>query len=376
MASKTLARGMGTFRKTCPCPKPTRCPHPYVIRYRDAQGKQREEGGYSTQDEAKDRLIKLHGEKRTTPADVAEQRRELGDMRFEEFATEWLQQQRHLADGSHRVVKPSLNNWLIPRLGSRRMNTFTPRVTEKFLLDLEREKTSDSVQHRSFQTLRSVLKAAERQGATVCNAMEGVVPPKYIPDRVVVPSLEEIRLARGSDDEIRLLVDIMSGCGLRTAEACAVNINNIVADDVYRITEQIHNKSGDPAPLKHRAKGDFREVPLPAKTRLAILGYAEKHGMDEHGFLLRTSNNNYWTNGITSYRWNKARKNTGISANLRLYSMRHYFASNCLSNNIPITDVAEWMGHSSIEITFKTYRFLMPGSISKAAKILDSGLAA
>lgn len=29
-----------------------------------------------------------------------------------------------------------------------------------------------------------------------------------------------------------------------------------------------------------------------------------------------------------------------------LYGLRHFFASNCLGNGIPITDVAEWMGHA------------------------------
>ncbi|MFJ8046453.1 tyrosine-type recombinase/integrase [Streptomyces luteogriseus] len=52
-----------------------------------------------------------------------------------------------------------------------------------------------------------------------------------------------------------------------------------------------------------------------------------------------------------------------------VYGFRHYFASNALGNGIPITDVAEWMGHKSIEETYRTYRHLMPGSITKAACI-------
>ncbi|CAM5429287.1 site-specific integrase [Streptomyces hirsutus] len=32
------------------------------------------------------------------------------------------------------------------------------------------------------------------------------------------------------------------------------------------------------------------------------------------------------------------------------------------------------MGHKSIEETYRTYRHLMPGSIAKAARILDAGL--
>ncbi|WP_241965482.1 hypothetical protein [Streptomyces sp. MH60] len=39
-----------------------------------------------------------------------------------------------------------------------------------------------------------------------------------------------------------------------------------------------------------------------------------------------------------------------------------------------MTDVAEWMGHKSIEETCRTYRHLMPGSITKAARILDASL--
>ncbi|MGW2206107.1 tyrosine-type recombinase/integrase [Streptomyces sp. NPDC001774] len=49
---------------------------------------------------------------------------------------------------------------------------------------------------------------------------------------------------------------------------------------------------------------------------------------------------------------------------------RHYFASNALGSGIPMTDVAEWMGHKPIEETYSTYRHLMPRSITKAARIL------
>ncbi|MEV7612018.1 hypothetical protein [Streptomyces sp. NPDC089799] len=59
-----------------------------------------------------------------------------------------------------------------------------------------------------------------------------------------------------------------------------------------------------------------------------------------------------------------------------LYGFCHFFASNCLAHRIPITDVAEWMGHTNLEITFKTYRHLMPGTIGQAAKILNANLAA
>ncbi|MGW8354530.1 hypothetical protein [Streptomyces wedmorensis] len=57
-----------------------------------------------------------------------------------------------------------------------------------------------------------------------------------------------------------------------------------------------------------------------------------------------------------------------------MYGFRHYFASNALGSGIPVTDVAEWTRHRSIEETSRTHRHLMPDGITKADRILDTGL--
>ncbi|RLU89185.1 hypothetical protein CTZ27_22325 [Streptomyces griseocarneus] len=105
-----------------------------------------------------------------------------------------------------------------------------------------------------------------------------------------------------------------------------------------------------------------------------MLLYQEDFGTDPDGYLLRAQRSPCWGHSTLEYRWAQARKRAGITRKLPPYSVRHYFASNCLSRGIPITDVAEWMGHSSIQSTFKIYRHLMPASIGRAARILDEGL--
>jgi hypothetical protein len=62
----------------------------------------------------------------------------------------------------------------------------------------------------------------------------------------------------------------MSGCGLRNGEAAAVNLKNIVADDVYRITEQVNQTTKTYGRLKHRKVGEYRDVPLPARIKETI----------------------------------------------------------------------------------------------------------
>ncbi|MEU1864049.1 hypothetical protein [Streptomyces gardneri] len=96
--ARQLARGMGSFFKDCVCAKPTHCPHPYSIRFRDARGKQREESGYGTQDDAIERLTQLYAEKKTTVPSVAVARRELGQLTIEEYAKRWRPRQRRMTD--------------------------------------------------------------------------------------------------------------------------------------------------------------------------------------------------------------------------------------------------------------------------------------
>ncbi|MFE1241310.1 hypothetical protein [Streptomyces tendae] len=48
---------------------------------------------------------------------------------------------------------------------------------------------------------------------------------------------------------------------MRNGEAFTVNLNNIVADDVYRITEQVNRTTCQYERLKHRKAGEYRDVP-------------------------------------------------------------------------------------------------------------------
>lgn len=372
---RQLARGMGSFFKDCDCAKPTRCPHPYTIRFRDALGKQREETGYGTQDGAIERLTQLYAEKKRTAPSVAEARRELGQQTVEEYAKQWRPRQRRMTEystGEH--VDSSINVHIIPRLGSRKLNSVTPITVERFLDELEVDGVGRGNQVNIFRTLKAILRDAYGKGAMVDDPAKGVQEPEYVREKVVIPSLPYVKKALAVADELLALeIVMMAGCGLRNGEARAVNVNNVVADDVYRVHEQIHSNTHKPAKLKHRKAGEFREVPLPRSVREAMERYEEKHGTTKEGYLLRGPSG-YYTEPMERRRVQKLFKELPAEDGVGMYSFRHYFASNALGNGIPITDVAEWMGHKSIEETYRTYRHLMPGSITKAARILDAGL--
>ncbi|MEU3403592.1 tyrosine-type recombinase/integrase [Streptomyces sp. NPDC006670] len=260
------------------------------------------------------------------------------------------------------------------------MDTFDHKAVDEFVRYMEAHGVGSAAQSNAFDKLATILLDAHRLGIYEVSPVVGVQHPQYSPGRAVIPTASQLASLRDQgDDSFRLFVELMSGCGLRNGEAAAVNINNIVANDAYRVTEQVNQTTKDYGPIKHRKEDEYRDVPLPHQVRQTIEWHAEKHGTID-GYLLRHPKDK--TQAFQPYffqnQWQRLRKAQALDIpdGMVIYGMRHFFASNCLSHGIAITDVAEWMGHRSIEITFKTYRHLMPGTLGQAAKLLDLGLAA
>ncbi|MEU6229238.1 tyrosine-type recombinase/integrase [Streptomyces sp. NPDC047042] len=342
-----------------------------------------QESGFATQEKAIGRLTKIYNAKRETGPQgrpKAERIAAYGAMRFTEYATEWKAAQRDLGPASARHLDSLLQHHLFPALGSRRMDTFDHKVVEDFLQTLEQNGVGLATQSNAFDRLKAVLLDAQRLGLFDESPLTGVKAPRYNPERAVIPTAEQLRLIRtAGDDAFTLIVSLMSGCGLRNGEAAAVNLRNIVAEDVYRITEQVNQTTGQYAPLKHRRPNDYRDVPLPDRVKKTIEWYADKHGTVD-GYLLRhpSDPSRTFPYYCLSNQWRRIKEKgrVDIPQGMVIYGFRHFFASNCLTQGVPITDVAEWMGHKNIDITFKIYRHLMPGSISSAASVLNLHLAA
>ncbi|MCJ0869635.1 tyrosine-type recombinase/integrase [Streptomyces sp. AP-93] len=384
MAPTSLAHGMGTVFKECGHDQAywPRCPHPYKIRYRNTMGRQQQESGFTSREAAITRLVAVYNERKSAPANQTRTERlaKYGPMTFREYTREWKQGQRHLAPASLLHLDSLLEHHLFPALGTWRMDSFDHKVVEHFIRAMEQAGTGLATQANAFDKLKAILLDAHRLGIYLDSPLLGVQAPVYDPKRAVIPSPAQLRVLRTvGDDAFQLLVDLMSGCGLRNGEAAAVNLNNIVAADTYRVTEQVNRTTKQYDRLKHRKKGEHRDVPLPPQVKETIERYAATHGTVD-GYLLRhpQDRSRPYASYLLNNQWRRIKQTQKLDMpdGMVLYGFRHFFASNCLAHRIPITDVAEWMGHTNLEITFKTYRHLMPGTIGQAAIILNTTLTA
>lgn len=371
---------MGTYAKRCDCARPTSCPHPYTIRFRNAAGRQTEETGHRTQQAAIARLTEIYHQRRSMPQAAALEAVELGQRQFKTYAEDYVAKRRDWSESRREGTLSSLKKHIYPEFQSRRIGSFTPPVVERFIETMEHDGVGLAAQDQAFVVLKTILLSTHRRGAIQGHPLTDVVPPQYHAKRAVVPQQEMIRLIKDQspDPRFQLVADLMTGMGLRNGEALAVNLKNMVADDVYRVTEQVSAKTNQASRLKHRKVEEFREVPMPQKMRDAIIAYSQKHGTFSGGYLIAGANKTgaspYMSYRSLNHAWGQATKELSLPDGLVMYGFRHFFASNALSNGIPITDVADWLGHKSIEITYRIYRHLMPSSIGRAAKILNRSL--
>jgi len=76
--------------------------------------------------------------------------------------------------------------------------------------------------------------------------------------------------------------------------------------------------------------------------------------------------------GTCKIAWREAKRRAGITRRLRMYDIRHAFATNLLTMGANLRAVSEIMGHASVHITQQVYQHV-PDSLKRdAVNLLDS----
>ena len=169
-------------------------------------------------------------------------------------------------------------------------------------------------------------------------------------------------------DRCGIVVWLMRGCGLRIAEAMGVHREDFRSPRILRLAGQASRDGREKLPLKHRKRGEYRDVVVPAWLWEMV--------KDLPGGPLCPGNDRlYATYKTVLWQFQSAAKRAGIPAGFRPHSLRHAFASALLSRGVPITDVARWMGHKDIRETYNTYSHFMPEAEDRGLAVLDAEYA-
>ena len=315
-----------------------------------------------------------------------------------------------------------IKNHIEPKLGKYRLSTITGVKLNSYITEICEE---NDFAYAYFRNILKVLKGSFRDA---CDKFGFI---KYNPARDLrLPRLETKRKDIKhlyTQDEIDLILKrfsdndtftcaFLTSCytGMRTGEVCALTWDNIDLENKTIYIE--HNVYDKPKDEKGRwyigsTKTDtgIRKVHICKTLEIALKNYKEKQShlrkiygnnynyyhienvINEHGKVIeyrivKNENNNkndildlvftkedgtYLGTDITRYPYKIIHYELGIE-NCRFYDLRGSYATKILKNGVEIRDVADILGHKSIETTENFYISSTEDSRKYATEVFDN----
>lgn len=367
-----------------------RCGHAWTVRYREPGGAGARERlqSFEKKSQAEAFAAKLRHDK--YEGFYLDPKR--GEITLRAYSTEWLQRQI-ISDSTYRNYESFLRIHLIPRLGDKTIAGVQRKDIEAFIAALRQKLAASTVCDR-MKMVTSLFQTAIKEKRRADDPTEGVKLPRsatHAVDEDEIPTLHEVDLiAKQISPQYRLTVYLQAGAGLRISETLAFTAD-CRRSDFLRVRRQVSSKAHREdcktrfIPLKHRAEGEYRDIPLPDFLAQEIDAHLRDWGTvtasgQEVLFAPRDRGKGIMPTATTyAYHFRKALTDAGIvkpdgSPKYTPHCLRHFFASTALAHGIPIHEVSRWLGHRSIKITVDVYGHLVPESWDRCRTVMQTAL--
>jgi integrase/recombinase XerD len=235
----------------------------------------------------------------------------------------------------------------------------------RYVEEERRAKASSSCINKYLSHARGLLEYAWRCGRADRNVLEGFALEDAV-RRTPPPSLtveEAQRLVgacpRGTAAQRRdrLIVLLLYGCGLRTHELCALNVEHVAVE-----LRELHVLT---------AKGDKpRVVPVPDGVFVELLAYLHERG-GKRGALFRTATKGKRiSNKDAGAVVRAAAHRAALPDTLTPRTLRHSFATHLMDRGVDLGVIASLMGHRSPNET-GVYLHVLPSRKEQAVTAID-----
>ena len=277
--------------------------------------------------------------------------------------------------------------YVSPQLGPKKLGKITPAVLQEWKNTLNETELSTRTKNNAYRQLSALLNFAVRMGYISKNPLPNVGPFRD-PDFVV--AAEHIRYytadqflkfiaaaktaaEKSADWRYYVFFNIAFYTGLRKGEINALNWNDIDGN-VLHVRHSISQKiKGDDVETPPKNPSSYRSLIVPAPL-LAILN-EHKHRQKS---LANFSESFKICGGEKALRDTSiAKKNDAYAKaaelpHITIHEFRHSHASLLINEGISIQEIARRLGHSDVQITWKTYAHLYPREEERAVKILNA----
>lgn len=303
---------------------------------------------------------------------------------------------RWLADVAPKKCRPRtvedyrdlLTRYVRPRLGAMRLDRISTMDVERMIHRLSEQGLSPRTIQLAHSILRVALEYAVHPARCLLhNPAKGAQLPKRHGKRMRALDPAEWRKLREAlrGDRFEALFLFLGGTGARPAEALGTGWDQLDLDaGTVTISRTLaRRRAQDPVAFAPTKTGRERTVPLPAglvavlralRARQAEERLRVGRGYRDHGLVFTDELGLPPTPMVMSRQFKAGLKRAGLESTVRIYDLRHTFASLALAAGAHVVAVSEWLGHSSTKMTLDVYAHAVKSMRDDASGRLDGAL--
>lgn len=300
-----------------------------------------------------------------------------GRVTFHEYAESWRKTQVHRQQTADSY-ETRLRRSVYPVIGDMPLSAIRQSTIQGLVKRLSGTLAPSTVS-LTYKVVGSVFKAAVRDRRIPESPCTDVRLPDVLKTRVQPLTIDQVAILRDTvPDDLRALIVLVAGTGLRQGEALGVTrdrLRLLGKNPVVNVDRQLVTRKGgaDFGPLK--TKASYREVPLPRVVVTALNAHLAARDIADDG-LLFTLDGEPITRSRFGHAFEPARKAAGLTTatGTGIHSLRHYYASLLIRFGESVKVVQTRLGHATAAETLDTYAHIWPDSDSRTREAVDSVL--
>ena len=289
---------------------------------------------------------------------------------YKDWIYTWLLEKKdYIKESTYANYSNNIFNHIIPKLGNYYLNELNHKVIQDFLLELSKNGRKDNnggLAEKTIKDITIIIKGSIKKGINEDKIKHIELTFNYPKDNkenklYVLTKREQNKITNYvleniNSRNIGLLISLYSG--IRIGELCALRWEDVdfkkncltINKTIQRVYIKDKNKNISKVIITTpKTKNANREIPI-NKDFLEIL---KKVKSDKKHYIL-TGNEKYIEPRTYRRYFNKILDELRIK-HFNFHSLRHTFATNCISLGVDYKTVSELLGHANVNITLNLY---------------------
>lgn len=289
---------------------------------------------------------------------------------YKDWIYTWLLEKKdYIKESTYANYSNNIFNHIIPKLGNYYLNELNHKVIQDFLLELSKNGRKDNnggLAEKTIKDITIIIKGSIKKGINEDKIKHIELTFNYPKDNkenklYVLTKREQSKITNYvleniNSRNIGLLISLYSG--IRIGELCALRWEDVdfkkncltINKTIQRVYIKDKNKNISKVIITTpKTKNANREIPI-NKDFLEIL---KKVKSDKEHYIL-TGNEKYIEPRTYRKYFNKVLDELKIK-HFNFHSLRHTFATNCISLGVDYKTVSELLGHANVNITLNLY---------------------